>query len=84
MLIILAFINVDLVCYLTTRYFVSFYEYYFTWTGTRRDLRRKLKSATTYDEFIDKAETLDKYLGNENWKAVDRCDYYDYKLISRL
>lgn len=71
------------VSYLFTRVYIFCYEHYITWRGTRNTLRRSLRSQTDYKGWIEAAEELDIYLGNDRWKKEDEYAYYDSKTVRR-
>ena len=59
-------------------------ESFLTWRGTRKQLRRNLRLAATFEEWCTYAKDLDTYLGNDEWCETDRYAYYDYKLIRKV
>lgn len=67
--------------YVFVRAYVAFLEYMFTWTGERKRLRDKLRKSKTYDEWIENAATLDKFLGLDKWSENPSFSYYDHKTI---
>jgi predicted acylesterase/phospholipase RssA len=71
------------ISYLLTRFYIFIYEHYITWRGTRNRLRRRLRSQTSYDGWIEAANELDTYLGNDKWKSEDEYAYYDSKTVNR-
>ncbi|KAI0996400.1 Patatin-like phospholipase domain-containing protein [Podosphaera aphanis] len=81
--IIFAWILVLSIGYLSTRLYVWLYEYHIAWRGQRKDLRKKLRSATNYADWVTAAKELDEYLGNDHWKKIDKYAYYDQKTIKR-
>ena len=52
--------------------------------GTREALRRELRSAQTYPEWVSSAKALDEYLGIDSWKESDDFAYYDYVTIRKV
>lgn len=67
--------------YVTIRAFVALLEYYLTWVGQRKRLRDKLRTSTTYPEWIENALALDHYLNLDKWSLNPRFSYYDYRTI---
>lgn len=72
------------ISYVLTRFYIFVYEHYITWRGDRNKLRRKVRSQTSYDGWIQAAKELDTYLGNDKWKSEDEYAYYDFKTVKRL
>ncbi|KAI0528108.1 lipase [Xylaria bambusicola] len=70
--------------YLATRFYIFLYEHYVAWTGRRERLRRALRSASSYRDWVRAAKELDAYLGNERWKEENDYAYYDSKTIRRV
>ncbi|KAI1276599.1 lipase [Xylaria sp. FL0933] len=70
--------------YLATRFYIFLYEYYVAWTGRREKLRRSLRAASTYRDWVRAAKELDAYLGNEQWKEENDYAYYDSKTVRRV
>ncbi|EEB07015.1 triacylglycerol lipase [Schizosaccharomyces japonicus yFS275] len=48
---------------------------------SRSDLLKKLKYASTYEEWLAVGSELDKRDGNEDWRRDERSDEYNYDLI---
>ncbi|KAG7665512.1 uncharacterized protein J8A68_000914 [[Candida] subhashii] len=67
--------------YFIVRIYVALSEYYFTWTGERKLLRDKLRQSKTYDEWVQNAIRLDKYLHLDRWSKNPKFSYYDYKTV---
>lgn len=63
--------------YVSVRFYVALLEYYFTWVGQRRKLRDKLRQSKSYEEWIENAITLDKYLDLDKWSDITKFSYYD-------
>ena len=63
------------------RVYVALLEYFFTWTGKRKKLRDKLRNSSTYEEWIENAIELDKYLNLDKWSENPKFSYYDYKTV---
>lgn len=72
------------IAYGVTRVYISSYEHFVTWTGTRERLRRQLRSAASYAEWVEAAKKLDTYLGNDSWKTQAEYAYYDHKTVKRV
>ena len=62
--------------------YVWAYEF-ITWRGRRHDLRKELRSKSSYKDWKNAAQELDRFLGNEKWKDIDDYGYYDSPTISR-
>lgn len=69
--------------YIFVRAYVALLEYLFTWTGERKRLRDKLRQSKTYDEWVENAIELDKYLGLDKWSENPSFSYYDHKTIRK-
>ena len=69
--------------YWLTKLYVWAYERLVTWRGKRQDLRNKLRSQRSFQEWKDAAQQLDRHLGNEQWKGTDDYAYYDYTTVKR-
>lgn len=67
--------------YFLIRVYVALLEYFFTWTGKRKKLRDKLRNSSTYEEWINNAIELDKYLNLDKWSENPKFSYYDYKTV---
>ncbi|TLD32378.1 lipid particle protein [Venturia nashicola] len=72
------------ISYLFTRLYIFLYEHWITWRGRRNRLRRELRRQTTYEDWVEAAKDLDKFLGNDKWKTVDEYAYYDSKTVRRV
>ncbi|KXJ94345.1 lipase [Microdochium bolleyi] len=70
--------------YLWTRFYIFSYEYFVAWRGTRERLRRNMRSASSYREWVGAAKELDTYLGNQRWKEENAFAYYDSKTVKRV
>ncbi|KAK5109687.1 hypothetical protein LTR62_006809 [Meristemomyces frigidus] len=70
--------------YLLTRLYITFYEQKITWRGKRRRLRKQLREQTSYQDWIQCARELDRYLGNDAWKEDTEYAYYDSRTIRRV
>jgi len=69
------------IVYFFIRMYIALYEYLFTWTGERRNLRRALRSSKNYTEWVKNAIKLDKFLKLDKWKTQSNFYYYDYKTL---
>jgi hypothetical protein len=70
--------------YVLTRYYIWFYEYFFSWRGTRERLRRNMRATSNYREWRAAARELDEFLGNSAWKETNEFAYYDFKTVRRV
>ena len=70
--------------YMLTRAYIFAYEHFVTIRGHREKLRRKMRSATTYEAWIVAAREMDRYLGNNKWKETDQYAYYNSGTIRRV
>lgn len=69
------------VLYSIVRFYVALSEYYLTWIGERKKLRDNLRNSTTYEEWVENALALDRYLNLDKWSINSKFSYYDYKTI---
>ena len=83
LLIILSWIVGLGASYWLTRLYVWAYEGLVTWRGSRQRLRRRVRSATSYEGWRRAAQELDRHLGNEGWKDSAAYAYYDHATIAR-
>lgn len=65
------------ILYTSVRAYVALLEYYFTWVGERKRLRDNLRKSKSYQEWIDNAVKLDKYLNLDKWSINPKFSYYD-------
>ncbi|KAI8966740.1 patatin-like phospholipase domain-containing protein [Daldinia sp. FL1419] len=70
--------------YLWTRFYIFVYEYFVAWRGTREKLRRNMRAASSYREWVNAAKELDAFLGNAQWKEENEFAYYDSKTVRRV
>lgn len=70
--------------YASVRVFVAGYENILTWRGRRAKLRKVLRSARTYEQWVQAAKDLDVELGNAEWRENPKFGYYDHVTISKL
>ncbi|KAF7730945.1 hypothetical protein EC973_000991 [Apophysomyces ossiformis] len=77
-------ILIELLLYIGLRQIVRAWESFFSWRGKRRQLRKELRAATSYEEWCRAAEALDTYMQKDKWKLADEHGYYDYRLIQKV
>ncbi|KAL5339128.1 patatin-like phospholipase domain-containing protein [Aspergillus crustosus] len=70
--------------YALTRIYIFLYEQWVTWRGKRESLRRELYKNENYGDWLQSAQALDEFLGNQRWKKVDEYAYYDHLTIRKL
>ena len=70
--------------YLSTRLYIWVYEHFFTWRGQRERLRRNLRNASKYEDWVAAAKELDTYLGRQTWREENDFAYYDSKTVRRV
>lgn len=80
---IIGWVLVLCVFYAIVRGYVALYEYLFTWTGQRKVLRQKLRLSKTYEEWVENAKALDRFLGLDEWSSHTKFSYYDYKTVQK-
>ncbi|KAF2486481.1 acyl transferase/acyl hydrolase/lysophospholipase [Neohortaea acidophila] len=71
------------VAYMLTRFYIYAYERYVTWRGKRDRLRKSLRKSVSYEDWVEGAKELDKYLGSDAFKDQDEYAYYDDRTIRR-
>lgn len=81
---ILLFITAEFGFYVIIRQLVNTKEWISAWRGQKGILRKKLRSARSYQEWKEAAITLDKYLKFEEWKKVDEDSFYDWMLVRKV
>ncbi|KAF8812471.1 hypothetical protein BYT27DRAFT_7159930 [Phlegmacium glaucopus] len=81
---ILLFIMAEFGLYVIIRQLVNTKEWISAWRGQKGVLRKKLRSARSYQEWKEAAITLDKYLNFEEWKKVDEDSFYDWMLVRKV
>ena len=84
LLLVLGWIIVLAVSYFATRLYVYGYEHFFTWRGRRRELRRRLRLKTDFEDWKRAAKELDEHLGNQRWKEMDDYAFYDYTTVRKV
>lgn len=72
------------IIYNLTRFYIYAYEHVYTWRGRRETHRRRLQNANSYDEWLEAAQQLDSYLGNDEWKKSDSYSYYNHQTVERV
>ncbi|PSR73373.1 hypothetical protein PHLCEN_2v10665 [Hermanssonia centrifuga] len=82
--IIFLFIAAEFGLYVLIRQLVNTKEWLIAWRGRKGVLRKKLRSARTYQEWKDAAVALDEYLHFDEWKVIDEDPYYDWKLVRKV
>ncbi|KAK2589825.1 hypothetical protein QQS21_012496 [Conoideocrella luteorostrata] len=70
--------------YLLTRWYIWVYEHFFTWRGRRETLRRNMRKASTYQDWVAAARELDAFLGRQTWREENEFAYYDSKTVKRV
>lgn len=75
-------IGIEFYAYVVTRQIVNVFEWLVAWRSDKRQLRRDLRKAKTYEEWKRIAKQLDKYLGFDEWKESEDDGYFDYSLVS--
>ncbi|CAL1700663.1 unnamed protein product [Somion occarium] len=70
--------------YIIIRQLVNTKEWLSAWRGRKGKLRKRLREATTYQEWKDAALALDEYLHFDEWKMIDEDPYYDWKLVRKV
>jgi Domain of unknown function (DUF3336) len=84
LVVVFAWITILGLLYLITRLYIYLYEHFVAWRGRREQLRRNLHRTTNYAEWVEAAQELDVFLGNEKWKQTDEYAYYDYATLRRV
>ncbi|RDA84936.1 hypothetical protein CP532_5156 [Ophiocordyceps camponoti-leonardi (nom. inval.)] len=72
------------IAYVATRWYIWGYEYLFTWRGRRGTLRRKMRSTSSYGDWVEAARELDGFLGRRRWREEDDFAYYDSGTVRRV
>ena len=81
LIFVFSWIGILGIFYFMIRIYVAVVEYLFTWRGERKRLRNKLRNSKTYEEWINNALELDKFLKLDKWLENPKFSYYDYKTI---
>ncbi|WVN86846.1 patatin-like phospholipase domain-containing protein [Cryptococcus depauperatus CBS 7841] len=79
-----AVIYLEFSAYVLTRQVVNVFEWFVAWRGHKAKLRKELRRAKTYDEWVDAAKKLDTYLGFDEWKDIEEDSYFDWALVKRV
>ncbi|WVW86753.1 hypothetical protein I302_108807 [Kwoniella bestiolae CBS 10118] len=74
----------EFLTYVITRQVVNVFEWLVAWRGPKVKLRRELRNAKTYEEWISAAKKLDSNLGFDEWKETEEDSYFDYTLVKRV
>lgn len=69
--------------YNVTRLYIYVYEHFYSWTGRRQALRRRLQDADNYEQWKQGALALDSYLGNDKWKETEAYSYYNHHTVNK-
>lgn len=70
--------------YCVVRCYIFLYEHFVTIRGRRKQIRKEMRSTATYGEWVEAAQEMDKYLGNDNWRKTDQYAYYNSGTIRRV
>lgn len=68
--ILLFVIYAEFSFYVLIRQIVNAFEYVVAWTGHKQVLRKKMRTASSWDEWRGAALEMDGYLGFDAWKTV--------------
>ncbi|TFY82714.1 hypothetical protein EWM64_g1287 [Hericium alpestre] len=81
---IFLFITFEFGLYVLIRQLVNAKEWLYAWRGRKGLLRKKLRAATSYEEWKDAAAALDDYMHFNEWKKVDEDPFYDWRLVKKV
>jgi len=81
LIFILSWISLLCFMYVIVRAYVALLEYFLTWVGKRRELRDKLRASKNYEEWVQNALELDRFLNLDKWSENPKFSYYDYKTV---
>ncbi|KAL5530026.1 hypothetical protein ACEPAF_6283 [Sanghuangporus sanghuang] len=84
LILIFLFIFFEFGMYVAVRQFVIAKEWFTAWRGRKGQLRKKLRAASTYEEWKEAALELDEYLGFDEWKRIDEDPFYDWRLVRKV
>ncbi|KAH0542568.1 hypothetical protein FGG08_003073 [Glutinoglossum americanum] len=84
LVVVLGWIVILGLLYLLTRLYIYLYEHFVAWRGRREQFRQNLQRTTNYKDWVEAAQELDAFLGNESWKQKDEYAYYDYTTLKRV
>jgi len=82
--LVLSWICVLSILYLLTRFYIFLYEHFVTIRGRRKQIRREMRSTATYEEWVEAAQEMDRYLGNDKWRKIDQYAYYNSGTLRRV
>jgi len=82
--LVLSWIFVLSILYLLTRFYIFLYEHFVTIRGRRKQIRREMRSTATYEEWVEAAQEMDRYLGNDKWRKIDQYAYYNSGTLRRV
>jgi hypothetical protein len=75
---------VELIAYISLRQIVRIWENVISWRGKKRTLRNQLRASSTYKEWCESADALDKYMHKDEWKRIIPYAFYDYRLLQKV
>lgn len=78
---ILLWLWVLMIAYVFLRCYIAIYEHFFRWQGKKKQLRKALRTSKNYQEWIQNAMNMDKYLHLDSWKHKKHFYYYDYDTL---
>ncbi|KAG1341726.1 hypothetical protein G6F62_004997 [Rhizopus arrhizus] len=84
MFIIGTIILIELMAYISLRQIVRIWENVFSWRGKKKKLRDQLRQSTSYREWCEAADRLDRYMKKDEWKRTIPFAYYDYRLLQKV
>ena len=84
LLFVLGWILFLFIAYIVTRIYILGYEQWITWQGRRQKLRKQMNGSQNYEEWVERAQEMDRYLGNDKWKNIPQYAYYDCRTIARV
>ncbi|SPO24854.1 related to TGL5 - triacylglycerol lipase [Ustilago trichophora] len=77
-------ISLEFLLYVLVRQLVNVIEYSIAWRGKKGQLRKRMRSASTYTEWKEAALAQDDFLGYEKWKTEDGSGFYDWILVKKV
>ncbi|CDR99336.1 related to TGL5-triacylglycerol lipase [Sporisorium scitamineum] len=77
-------ISLEFLLYVLVRQLVNLIEYSIAWRGKKGQLRKRMRSASTYAEWKEAALAQDDFLGYEKWKTEDGSGFYDWILVKKV
>ncbi len=81
---ILACMSFEGLVYAIVRFVVVLYEKFIVRQGRAKPLYNAMKHAKTYGDYKKAAKSMDKHLGNEEWRTIDSSDDYDAEVVARI